>query len=75
MMHIDYQGKDTYTVNNSELPVTQTRIDLGVIVDQNLKTAPHGREIAFKGSRTLWLVRRQSSSADTETFLTFHTVL
>ncbi|CAH8641334.1 unnamed protein product [Schistosoma mattheei] len=51
-MHIGHQGTDTYTMNNTELPVVQTYNDLGVIVSQDLKTTTHCRAIATKSLRT-----------------------
>ncbi|KAH9594796.1 hypothetical protein MS3_00000503 [Schistosoma haematobium] len=74
VMHIGHQGTDTYTMNNTELPVVQTYNDLGVIVSQDLKTTAHCRAIAPKGFRTLWSIRRAFSHVDAKTFLTLYTV-
>ncbi|CAH8447575.1 unnamed protein product [Schistosoma bovis] len=74
VMHIGHQGTDTYTMNNTELPVVQTYNDLGVIVSQDLKTTAHCRAIAAKSFRTLWSIRRAFSHVDTKTFLTLYTV-
>ncbi|KAH9592422.1 hypothetical protein MS3_00004352 [Schistosoma haematobium] len=74
VMHIGHQGTDTYTINNTELPVVQTHNDLGVIVSQDLKTTAHCRAIATKGFRTLWSIRRVFSHVDAKTFLTLYTV-
>ncbi|CAH8656910.1 unnamed protein product [Schistosoma curassoni] len=64
VMHIGHQSADTYTMNNTELPVVQTYSDLGVIVSQDLKTTAHCRAIAAKGLRTLWSIRRAFSRVD-----------
>ncbi|CAH8435884.1 unnamed protein product [Schistosoma haematobium] len=72
--HIGHQGTDTYTMNNTELPVVQTYSDLGVIVSQDLTTTAHCRAIAAKGFKTLWSIRRAFSHVDAKTFLTLYTV-
>ncbi|CAH8435995.1 unnamed protein product [Schistosoma guineensis] len=74
VIHIGHQGTDTYTMNNTELPVVQTYSDLGVIVSQDVKTTTHCRAIASKGFRTLWSIRRAFSHVDAKTFLTLYTV-
>ena len=73
-MHIGHQGTDTYTMNNTELPIVQAHNDLGVTVSQDLKTTAHCRAIAAKGFRTLWSIRRAFSHLDAKTFLTLYTV-
>ena len=74
VMHIGHQGTDTYTMNNTELPIVQAHNDLGVIVSQDLKTTAHCRAIAAKGFRTLWSIRRAFRHLDAKTFLTLYTV-
>ncbi|CAH8652546.1 unnamed protein product [Schistosoma bovis] len=71
-MHLGDSKVNTYNIGDVSLPVVRSHKDLGVTVSSDLKTTAHCREVAVKGFRTLWALKRTFTKLDTTMFTTLY---
>ncbi|CAH8587944.1 unnamed protein product [Schistosoma guineensis] len=74
-MHLVDSEVNKYNIGDVSLSVVRSHKDLGVTVSNDLKTTAHCQEVAVKGFRTLWALKRTFTKFDTTMFTTLYTSL
>ena len=76
IMHLGYRNPGTtYSMNNTELSVTEEERDLGVLIDNKLDFGKHIKNIVGKANRVLGMIRVSFVCLNIPMFLNMYTSL